>query len=956
MKIETNKIARALALSVLAAQIAVVAHGQPVSEDFNKATLNTTLWTWIDPVGDSSYAITGFGGTDVHLSMTVPEGSGHDPWTDNFAAQLMQTVPNQDFEVVAKFDSVPALQNQQEGFLVRDSTGNNFLRFCLQFQNNNMLAYLIIIRDGNGGILYPNGGFPITTIPRPTDGNIGTAYLKLKRQSDQWTFSVSPNGFDWEIAYQPVQQAWTVAQLGPYVGNEASSAYTAELDYFFNTASPIAREDGQDPPNTPPTITMTTPVDGAYFTNPPANITLTADAQDTDGTIAKVEFYSGTNLLGTVTSGSSNSFSFTWNSPNAGVYGVTAKATDNRGAERITQTIAVLIAGTGLQPVSDDFNASAINSRWTQVDPATGGTFEVVGAGGVDPHLRIVVPGGANHDAWVVNESLLLLQPTADQNFQVEAKFDTLPAVANEFEGLIVRDEFENFLRFDVLADGTAALRLFVGSIIFGGGAQVTRVDISDVPKPALGHIGTVYLRVRRLGDQWTCSTSPDGKVWTQRASFTQAFTVAQVGVFAGNNTGNANPPEFSVLVDYFFNSLAPIALEDGQGPNTPPTVTMTAPVDHTLFTAPAQVTFTANASDSDGTIAKVEFYSVTNLLGTATSQPYNFNWKITNTGIYSVTAAATDNRGATTLATNSVTVLVGGPGLLPVSDDFNAPSLNSAWIQEDPVGDGTFETVGANSGDAHLQIVVPTGNEHDGWTVNNMLRLVQPVSDQDFELEAKFDTLPPNGIGSSLFEGISVENSEGVAVRFDAALDAAWDAASPSLRYWFGRNIGLGSAGQVASGTMDDFPKSTNTVGTIYLRVRRQGTTWTGFTSKDGAVWTQRAQFSDPLVPAMVGVHAGNAGSAAFTASVDYFFNSLAPITLEDGQAPTRPTLAVTRSDNDIVIAWPTSAAGYSLEGSASLTSPNWLAVNAAITVVGSQSTVTLPISGQTQFYRLKK
>lgn len=157
----------------------------------------------------------------------------------------------------------------------------------------------------------------------------------------------------------------------------------------------------------------------------------------------------------------------------------------------------------------------------------------------------------------------------------------------------------------------------------------------------------------------------------------------------------------------------------------------------------------------------------------------------------------------------------------------------------------------------------------------------------------------------------------------------------------------------------LNDFAKSTSTNGTIYLRVRRQGTTWTSFTSKDGNTWTQRYQFSNTLVPAMVGIHAGNCcgtESAAFTVLVDYFSNSLAPLATEDGQTTARPSLGAARAGGNLVITWPGSATGFTLEASASLGNPNWVAVTQTVTSASGQNTVTIPISSGTLFYRLKK
>ena len=325
--------------------------------------------------------------------------------------------------------------------------------------------------------------------------------------------------------------------------------------------------------------------------------------------------------------------------------------------------------------------------------------------------------------------------------------------------------------------------------------------------------------------------------------------------------------------------------------------------------------------------------------------------------GMYEVNAVATDSFGLSAPSA-PITVFVTGAGSLPVSDDFNESTLNTTlWTMEDPVGDGTFQTVGAGTGDAHLIISVPMSNGHDGWTVNNMLRLVQPVMDQDFEVEAKFDTLPPSGTGQSVFEGISVEDANGVSVRFDAALDATWDSGT-NLYAWYGINIGSASAVGVVSSPMLDFPKQTSNVGTIYQRVRRTGHVWTGYTSKDGVVWTLRGQFTNPLVPAMVGIHAGDCcggGSGTFTFSVDYFFNSLAPILLEDGQ--TAPTLAVTQVGSNIELSWSALQAAYGVEVTTSLTNPNWLAVtNGSFQILGSKNILTLPSGSGPSFYRLKK
>ncbi|WP_375417155.1 discoidin domain-containing protein [uncultured Hymenobacter sp.] len=96
-----------------------------------------------------------------------------------------------------------------------------------------------------------------------------------------------------------------------------------------------------------------------------------------------------------------------------------------------------------------------------------------------------------------------------------------------------------------------------------------------------------------------------------------------------------------------------------GTTANAAPAVSITAPAANASFTAPATVNMTANASDTDGTVSKVEFYQGAILLGTDASAPYSFSWTNVAAGTYSITAKATDNGGLTTTSA-AVAVTVG--------------------------------------------------------------------------------------------------------------------------------------------------------------------------------------------------------------------------------------------------------------------------------------------------------
>lgn len=80
---------------------------------------------------------------------------------------------------------------------------------------------------------------------------------------------------------------------------------------------------------------------------------------------------------------------------------------------------------------------------------------------------------------------------------------------------------------------------------------------------------------------------------------------------------------------------------------NMPPTVSITLPAEGANYYAPASVIITAAASDSGGTISKVEFYADSTLLSTDTVSPYVFVWIVASEGDYQINAIAYDNGGA---------------------------------------------------------------------------------------------------------------------------------------------------------------------------------------------------------------------------------------------------------------------------------------------------------------------
>src|SRR5436190_3246745 len=137
---------------------------------------------------------------------------------------------------------------------------------------------------------------------------------------------------------------------------------------------------------------------------------------------------------------------------------------------------------------------------------------------------------------------------------------------------------------------------------------------------------------MNRTGNTLTASSSSNGTTWTTIGSVTISMTA---GVYVGMAlTSHVN----GTLATADFSNVSVT------GVNANPTATITSPANNATFTAPASVTINATASDTDGTISKVDFYNGATLLGTDNTSPYSFSWTSVAAGTYALTAKATDN------------------------------------------------------------------------------------------------------------------------------------------------------------------------------------------------------------------------------------------------------------------------------------------------------------------------
>ncbi len=177
-----------------------------------------------------------------------------------------------------------------------------------------------------------------------------------------------------------------------------------------------------------------------------------------------------------------------------------------------------------------------------------------------------------------------------------------------------------------------------------------------------------------------SASTTEINLSWTDYATAETGFKIERKtgagGTFSQVATAGANATSYTdtgltASTQYYYRVRANTATGNSpysneatattqDPPNTLPTVSITSPANEAGFTASANVTVTVNASDSDGTISKVEFFDGPTKLGESTTSPFSFSWNSVAVGNYNLTAKATDNRGGTTTS-NPVYVLVNG-------------------------------------------------------------------------------------------------------------------------------------------------------------------------------------------------------------------------------------------------------------------------------------------------------
>jgi gliding motility-associated-like protein len=374
------------------------------------------------------------------------------------------------------------------------------------------------------------------------------------------------------------------------------------------------------PTNLLPSIALTGPATNANFLSG-SPIVLTATASDTDGSVSKVEFFNGSTKL---TEDISSPYSFTWNDAPVGNYSLTAKATDNQGAVAISDIKLISVSKNNTSPTIQ-LTAPADKSVFSA---GVNVTIAATASDNDGTITKVEFFNGAEKLGEDVASPYSIIWP----NVSAGSYILTARVTDN-----VNRSTTSNKVSVTVTAANTAPIVSIISpknNASYKEGASLTlTADASD----ANGSITKVefYNGTLKLGEDLSAPYN-----------FTVSKLTAGDYSFTAKATDNAKAISTSQIV---FITVA--------GSNASPVISITNPLAQSIFSPGENIVLSAEASDEDGSITKVEFFQGPTKLGDDLTSPYSFVWKNVSKGSYTIRVKVTDNESAT--STHEILILV---------------------------------------------------------------------------------------------------------------------------------------------------------------------------------------------------------------------------------------------------------------------------------------------------------
>lgn len=356
--------------------------------------------------------------------------------------------------------------------------------------------------------------------------------------------------------------------------------------------------------NTAPSVSLTGPANGSTI-NLPATVNFAADATDATS-VARVEFFAGSLKVGEDTT---SPYTFSW-STSEGTYQLTAVAVDGLGA-RTTSAVHTVTVASGNNPPSVSLTA-----------PANGATIPLPGPVEVAATASDT-DGTVTKVEFYQGSTLLGEDTTSPYSYTWNASPGSYSLTAQAIDnGGIRATSPSRTITVTNQAPAVSISQPSTGDSFRTGNPVVIRA----VPSDADGTIAKVefFAGTQRLGQR---STSPYQLSWGNATAGSHVLTAVAEDNFGAQTTSSAI--NISVTA------------------NAAPTVSVTAPANGASIPLPATIKLSAAASDTDGTISKVEFFLNATKIGESLAAPFEFAWTATP-GNQILTATASDNDGST--------------------------------------------------------------------------------------------------------------------------------------------------------------------------------------------------------------------------------------------------------------------------------------------------------------------
>lgn len=443
----------------------------------------------------------------------------------------------------------------------------------------------------------------------------------------------------------PYSSSWNNVAVGDY--SITAKAYDDKGGVTTSAAVPVSVK-----ANVAPTVSISTSATSANLVGQGGVIPLSAVAADSDGSIAKVGFYNGGVLVGTV---STAPFNFTWTNVPLGTYSITAQATDDKGAVTTSAPISVTVKAN----VAPTVNIVSPVSPATFYSPGTL-TLAVNAADSDGTVSKVVYYNGATVVGTVTQApfSYGWANP-AGGSYSIVAKATDNKGAVTSSSPLALTVKAAPVPVVSVTAPAQNAHFVAPATFNLTAAASVTGDTISKVEYFSSGSL---------IG---TATVAPYAMSLSNVAAGSYNVSAKATGILGG--TATSTVINFTVT-----NNVAPtVSLNTSQsGP-----------------TAPAVVTLTAQAADTDGAVTKVEFFNGANLLGSVTQAPFVYTWNAVAAGSYSVTARATDNLGlVSTSAVSTVTVATTAPPASTQIYYIHTDQINTAREITNAAGNKVWE------------------------------------------------------------------------------------------------------------------------------------------------------------------------------------------------------------------------------------------------------------------------